>query len=58
MLWNRNLKQSNQDAAILNQLCLLPLDFESMFRAGVIKILLQQYLPLADVLVPEGIPSV
>jgi hypothetical protein len=36
-------------AASFNQCFLIALDFESMFRAGMVKILLQQYLPLADV---------
>ena len=31
--------------ALLNQCCLFVLDFESMFRAGMVKMLLQQYLP-------------
>jgi hypothetical protein len=33
--------------ALLNQRCLFELDFESIFRAEMLKILLQQYLPLA-----------
>jgi hypothetical protein len=34
-------------SALLNQRCVLALDIESMFRVEMLKILLQQYLPLA-----------
>jgi hypothetical protein len=40
----------------LNQCCLLALDFESMFRAGMVKILLQQYRHKADT--PTCLPVV
>jgi hypothetical protein len=35
-------------SALLNQRCVLALDIESMFRVEMLKILLQQYLPLGD----------
>src|SRR5262249_48007706 len=35
-------------SALLNQRCLLALDFESIFRAGMLKILLQHYRSGAD----------
>src|SRR5262249_47791361 len=37
------------ESAFLNQRCLIALEFESMFRAEMLKILLQQYLPIADI---------
>jgi hypothetical protein len=40
-LVRREYNDRNGTCAILNELCSLPLDFESMFRAGI-KILLQQ----------------
>jgi hypothetical protein len=44
--------------ALLNQCFLIALDFESMFRAGTVKILLQQYRHEMDVLcVPANVCS-
>jgi hypothetical protein len=43
------LKQSNRTCALLNRCCAFVRDLESMFRAGMLKILLQQYLPHAEV---------
>jgi hypothetical protein len=44
MLWNWNFKNNRIGArALLNQCFLIVLHFESMFRAGMVKILLQQY---------------
>jgi hypothetical protein len=50
MLWNSNLKQSNRGEYVFEStLSVCALDFESIFRAGMLKILLQQYPPIPDI---------
>jgi hypothetical protein len=49
-LLNINLKQSDRDVrALLNRCCAFVRDLESMSRDGMLKILLQQYLPRGDI---------